>query len=222
MTATIVSPRLMRIGGGSVAQAAEVLALFGLARPLVVTDPWMVSSGTVERALLAPLRAAGIAFDLFSDTVPDPTDTVIEAGAALLRGGNHDCLIGFGGGSPIDTAKAMAILPRPRRAQMRDFKVPRRRTTAWLPVICHPDHRRHRQRGDPLHRHHRYRTDEKMLIAGLGALPLAAIVDYQLTLQRAAADHRRYRDRRLTHALEAYVSKRANPHPTASRCPPCA
>jgi len=36
--------------------------------------------------------------------------TVIETGAQRLKSGNHDCLIGFGGGSPSDTAKAMAIL----------------------------------------------------------------------------------------------------------------
>src|SRR3954454_25166249 len=81
MIATIVSPRLMRIGGGSVGQIAEVLGMFGLSRPLVVTDRWMLSSGTVTRCL-DPLRAAGLAPQVFAETVPDPTDTVIEAGAA--------------------------------------------------------------------------------------------------------------------------------------------
>ena len=82
MVATIVSPRVMRIGGGSVSGLAEVLTQFGLTRPLMVTDPWMVSSGTVERCL-APLKAAGLRVEVFSDTVPDPTDAVIEAGVAV-------------------------------------------------------------------------------------------------------------------------------------------
>ena len=86
-----------------------MLAKFGLARPLVVTDPFMVSLRACRRCL-DPLAAAGISADVFSDTVPDPTDTVVEAGVAVLQAGNFDCLIGFGGGSPIDTAKAMAIL----------------------------------------------------------------------------------------------------------------
>src|SRR6202041_3986049 len=53
--------------------------------------------------------------------------------------------------------------------------------------------------------------DEKMLIAGLGAMPLAAIVDYELTFSvppRITADTG---VDSFTHALEAYVSKRANP-----------
>ena len=213
MTATIVSPRLMRIGGGAVAEAPEVLRLLGLSRPLVVTDPWMVTSGTIDRALLAPLRAAGIAFAVFSETVPDPTDTVIEAGAAVLKSGDHDCLIGFGGGSPMDTAKAMAILAAaPPGAKMRSFKVPAQADHGLVPILCIPTTAGTGSEATRFTIVTDTETDEKMLIAGLGALPLAAIVDYELTFsvpQRTTADTG---IDSLTHALEAYVSKRANPH----------
>ena len=212
MTATIVSPRLMRIGGGSVTQIAEVLGLFGLSRPLIVTDPWMLSSGTVNRCL-DPLRAAGLAAQVFAETVPDPTDTVIEAGAAVLRAGDYDCLIGFGGGSPMDTAKAMAILAAAAPGQkMRDFKVPAQADKGAVPVICIPTTAGTGSEATRFTVITDTETDEKMLIAGLGALTLAAIVDYELTFsvpQRTTADTG---IDSLTHALEAYVSKRANPH----------
>ncbi|MBV1798267.1 iron-containing alcohol dehydrogenase [Siccirubricoccus sp. G192] len=212
MVAVIVSPRLMRIGGGSLRQAAEVLRQFGLSRPLVVTDPWMVSSGTVERCL-APLREAGIAAQVFSDTVPDPTDTVIEAGVAVLAAGDFDCLIGFGGGSPMDTAKAMAILAAaPQGAKMREFKVPAQADHGLVPVICIPTTAGTGSEATRFTVITDTETDEKMLIAGLGALPLAAIVDHELTFSlppRTTADTG---IDSLTHALEAYVSKRANPH----------
>lgn len=210
--ATIVSPRLMRIGGGSVNQVAEVLTQFGLFRPLVVTDPWMVTSGTVERCL-EPLRIAGIAAQVFSDTVPDPTDTVVEAGAAILKAGDFDCLIGFGGGSPMDTAKAMAILAAaPPGTKMREFKVPAQADKALVPLICIPTTAGTGSEATRFTVITDTETDEKMLIAGLGALPLAAIVDYALTFSvppRTTADTG---IDSLTHALEAYVSKRANPH----------
>ena len=51
MTANIAAPRMMLVGGGTVAQVAEVLQKFSLARPLVVSDPFMVSSGMIERCL---------------------------------------------------------------------------------------------------------------------------------------------------------------------------
>lgn len=211
MVATIVSPRIMRIGGGAVAQVAEVLASLGLARPFVVTDPFMVSSGLARR-VLDPLEAAGIAAPVFSDTVPDPTDTVVEAGvAALKQAGRVDCLIGFGGGSPIDTAKAIAILAA-GGGKMRDWKVPRAADLAALPVVAIPTTAGTGSEGTRFTVITDTEREEKMLIAGLAALPLAAIVDYELTYSVPARTTADTGIDSLTHALEAYVSKRANPY----------
>ena len=69
MSFQLVSPRFMLVGGGTVGQVAEVLAKFGLSKPLVVTDPFMVKSGLVNRAL-DPLAKAGIKAAVFSDTIP--------------------------------------------------------------------------------------------------------------------------------------------------------
>ena len=209
--ATLVAPRLMLIGPGSVARLPEVLRRLGLQRPLVVSDPFLAGSGLLERAL-GPLRVAGAAPGLFADTVADPTDTVVEAGLAVLRAGDYDCLIGFGGGSPMDTAKAMAILAAaPEGTHIRAFKVPAEADRAALPLICVPttagtgsEATRFTVITDTAH-------GEKMLIAGLGALPLAAVVDADLTLglpPRITADTG---IDALTHALEAFVSRRANP-----------
>jgi alcohol dehydrogenase class IV len=210
MTTSFVSPRLLMIGGGAVGRLAEVLDQFGLSKPLVVTDPWMVSSGMVERAL-APLRAAGLSPGLFSDTVSDPTDRVVEAGVQVLKAGDYDCLVGFGGGSPMDTAKAMAILAAAAPgAKMRDFKVPFQANRAALPVICVPTTAGTGSEATRFTVITDTERDEKMLIAGLGALPLAAVVDFELTFSlppRITADTG---IDSLTHALEAFVSRRAN------------
>ena len=208
-SSSLASPRLVLVGGGTVAEASHVLAKFGLRRPLVVTDPFMVSSGLVNRCL-DPLAEAGIPVSVFSDTVPDPTDTVVEAGAALLERGSFDCLIGFGGGSPIDTAKAMAILAG-GGGKMRDYKAPVQADCAALPVVAIPTTAGTGSECTRFTVITDTEQDEKMLIAGFGALPLAAIVDYELTFSvppRTTADTG---VDSLTHALEAYVSRRANP-----------
>ena len=207
--ANIAAPRMMLVGGGTVAQVADVLKKFSLTRPLVVSDPFMVSSGMIER-VLAPLRAAGLNPGVFSDTVPEPVDTIINNGVQVVKAGNYDCLIGFGGGSPIDTAKAMAVLAT-GGGKMRDYKVPAQADRADLPVIAIPTTAgtgSECTRFTVITDHER---DEKMLISGLGALPLAAIVDYELTFSvppRTTADTG---VDSFTHALEAFVSKRANP-----------
>lgn len=209
MITSYVSPRAIRIGAGAVNQVAALLAQFGLSKPLVVTDPWMVSSGTVEKCL-APLRAAGIAVAVFADTVPDPTDTVVEAGVAAFASGNYDCLIGFGGGSPMDTAKAIAILAA-TGGHIRSQKAPHAADRAAVPLICIPTTAGTGSEATRFTIVTDTGSDEKMLIAGQGALPLAAIVDYELTLTvppRTTADTG---IDSFTHALEAYVSRRANP-----------
>ncbi len=209
VNANIAAPRMLEVGGGAVRKIAEVLSKFGLSRPLVVTDPFMVASRHVQNCL-EPLTAAGIAVTVFSDTVADPTDRVIEAGVTQMHAGNFDCLIGFGGGSPIDTAKAMAILAA-GGGKMRDYKVPVQADRGALPVIAIPTTAGTGSECTRFTVITDTERDEKMLIAGLGALPLAAIVDYELTYSVPARTTADTGVDSLTHALEAFVSKRANP-----------
>ncbi len=90
----------MKIGGGSFEEVAAVLLQLGCKRPLLVTDPFMVKAGLVER-LQTQICSAGLSCSTFSDTLPDPTSTVVERGAALFQAGGHDSLVSLGGGSPI-------------------------------------------------------------------------------------------------------------------------
>jgi alcohol dehydrogenase class IV len=212
MDMIVHAPRIIEIGGGAVTRIGGLLKKLGLSRPLIVTDPVMMSIGLIER-LTGPLEQSGIGYAIFSETVPEPVDTVIEAGVAAMQAGAFDCLIGFGGGSPIDTAKAMTILAGRDQAggRMRDYKVPVAADRAALPLVAIPTTA---GTGSEVTRFTVITDtegDEKMLIAGLGALPLAAIVDYELTLsvpKRTTADTG---IDAFTHALEAFVSKRANP-----------
>ena len=95
--------------------------------------------------------------------------------------------------------------------KMRDYKVPFAADKGALPVIAIPTTAGTGSECTRFTVITDTERDEKMLIAGLGALPLAAIVDYELTFSvppRTTADTG---VDSLTHALEAYVSKRANP-----------
>jgi alcohol dehydrogenase class IV len=123
VAATINLPRVLRVGAGASGQLVATLAELGLARPLLVTDPFMLACGYCAR-LQAPLDAAGIAYGLFSDCVPDPTTDSVYAALALLRAGEYDCVVALGGGSSLDTAKAVAVLAK-HGGLMREYKVPR-------------------------------------------------------------------------------------------------
>jgi alcohol dehydrogenase class IV len=209
MVATVTMPRLLHIGGGAVAEIATVLGRLGVKSPLIVTDGFMVSSGMLAK-VTDRLERAGVAWQVFSDTVPDPTDTVVEAGVAALKAAPYDCLVALGGGSPIDTAKAISVLAA-NGGKMRDYKVPNEIPKPGLPVVAIPTTA---GTGSEVTRFTVITDtegDEKMLIMGLACCPAAAIVDYELTFTmpwRLTADTG---IDSLTHAIEAYVSKRASP-----------
>jgi alcohol dehydrogenase class IV len=209
MIATITMPRLLYIGGGAVAEVTTALARLGAARPLIVTDRFMESSGLLAK-VTDRFDAAGLAWRVFSDTVPDPTTDVVDAGVQMLKAGDYDALVALGGGSPIDTAKAMSVLAANGGA-MRDYKVPHEIPTVGMPVIAVPTTA---GTGSEVTRFTVItdsERDEKMLIMGLACCPAAAIVDYELTFTmpwRLTADTG---IDSLTHAIEAYVSRKASP-----------
>ena len=207
--ASIALPRILRVGGGASKQLAEVLETLGLSRPLIVTDAWLLRSGRVD-ALTGLLAAAGIGARVFADTVPDPTTVSIDRGVTFLKEGRHDCVVGFGGGSPLDSAKAIALLAAHGGA-MADYKAPHVQDIAGLPVIAIPTTAGTGSEATRFTIITDDATDEKMLCPGLAYLPVAALVDYELTFtkpRRLTADTG---IDSLTHAIEAYVSRRANP-----------
>lgn len=209
MLATITTPSIMLIGGGAITELAQVLAKLDCAKPLIVTDPFMRDSGKLS-AITDVLASASINWQVFADTVPEPTDDVVVTGADIIRAGDFDSLIALGGGSPIDTAKAMSLLAH-GGGTVRDYKVPNQPNERGLPVIAIPTTAGTGSEVTKVTVITDKSNDEKMLIMGLGCLPAAAIVDYELTYsvpQRTTADTGLDS---LTHAIEAYVSVRHNP-----------
>jgi len=210
MSASIVQPRQMIIGGGAIGEVVPTLTKMGLKRPFIVTDKFMVECGNVAR-LTEPLDAAGMAYSVFSDTVPDPTSSSIDHGVDALKQHNPDCVIALGGGSPIDSAKAIAFLAQ-YGGQMRDYKVPVINDVPGLPLVAIPTTAGTGSEATRFTIITDESTDEKMLCTGVAFCPTVAIVDYELTLtkpRRLTADTGLDT---LTHAIEAYVSARHNPY----------
>ncbi|MBQ1084677.1 iron-containing alcohol dehydrogenase [Nocardiopsis sp. B62] len=209
MSASIVLPQVIRVGAGASAELAGTLDSLGLSRPLLVTDPFIAEQPFFHR-LLAGLKESGLSPRVFADTVPDPTTAVVEEGVRTLREGGFDSLVGVGGGSPIDTAKAVALLGA-HGGRMRDYRAPVVTDTLALPVVAVPTTA---GSGSECTRYSIItdsESGEKMLCSGLAMLPRAALVDFELTLgmpRRLTADTG---VDALTHAIEAYVSARANP-----------
>ena len=136
MSTQIILPRILQVGAGASQEAGNILTSLSCQRPLIVTDKMMVQLGYV-RSLQDSLEAAGIQADVFDDTVPEPTVSSIQAGVDRVRDGSYDSIIAIGGGSPIDSAKAIAILGK-HGGVMRDYKFPRIVNEPGLPIIAIP------------------------------------------------------------------------------------
>ena len=206
---SLAFPRILRVGGGVSRQLPEVLAQLALSRPLVVTGRRTLESGALA-PILAALEEAGIGCGVFADTIPDPTTDSVSAGLAALAAGNYDSVVAIGGGSPMDTAKAMSVLAA-HGGRMRDYKVPVQVNRAGLPLVAIPTTAGTGSEVSRVTVIIDSDGGEKMLCAGLAFVPTAALVDWRLTLsmpRRLTADTG---IDSLTHAIEAYVGRRANP-----------
>ncbi len=210
MSTQVILPRIMQVGENASQEMPNVLASLGCKRPLIITDKMMVQLGYASR-IQECLSSQMISSDVFDDTVPEPTVSSIQAGVDKARNGDYDCIIALGGGSPIDSAKAIAILAK-HGGTMQDYKFPRMVIEAGLPLIAVPTTAGTGSEGTRFTIITDEKSDEKMLCVGIGFMPVAALVDYSLTLSlppRITADTG---IDALTHAIESYVSQKANPY----------
>lgn len=208
MSTQIILPRILEIGAGASRKIGAMVKDMNCQRPLIVTDKVMLQLGYVER-VRDDLSAMNIDSDVFDETVPEPTTRSIEAGVELVKNGQYDVIIGLGGGSPIDSAKAISILGK-YGGQMRDYKFPRLVTEPGLPIIAIPTTAGTGSEATRVTVITDNTNDEKMLCVGIGFMPTVALVDYELTLSVPARTTADTGIDALTHALEAYVSKKAN------------
>jgi choline dehydrogenase len=99
----------MKHGPGAIAALGEEARSLGMKRPLLVTDPGIVRAGLLPRATSA-LKAINLDFAVFDRVAPNPPIALVNAGAELYRREKCDGVIGFGGGSSMDTAKSIGLV----------------------------------------------------------------------------------------------------------------
>jgi alcohol dehydrogenase class IV len=109
LTQTMYSfPTLVEFGAGVLQNLPKRIMGYG-SKALVVTDPGMLGLPPLAQ-LQQTLRDAGVPFELFSGINPNPLDTDVDAGVDAYRAGACDVVVGIGGGSAMDGAKAVALM----------------------------------------------------------------------------------------------------------------
>jgi alcohol dehydrogenase class IV len=104
-----VWPGQTHFGVGVAALAGDQARALHATRAFVVADPGVVAAGLLEQ-ILSSLSAAGIEHQLYDRIVPNPDVPSVDAAGATCRASGADLIIGVGGGSALDTAKAVRLL----------------------------------------------------------------------------------------------------------------
>ena len=99
----------MRSGAGRLDELPKQCRLAGMRQPLLVTDAGLLENGLANQALEANTRE-GLNTAVFSSVKSNPVGRNVDDGVEQFRSGRHDGVIALGGGSVMDTAKAIALM----------------------------------------------------------------------------------------------------------------
>jgi alcohol dehydrogenase len=202
-------PSTIHYRPGALDQLGPTAQEQGFTRVLLVTDAGMMKLGVADEARRR-LEDSGLRVTLYDGVQPDPTLRNVEEGTAVLRREACDGIVAVGGGSSIDCAKGIAVAqanPEPLPEFAGVEQIPR----AGIPVIAVPTTAGTGSEVTRVMVITDTERDVKMMFASRHCLCAAAIVDPALTLSMPPALTAAVGVDALTHAIEAYVSKRAQP-----------
>jgi alcohol dehydrogenase class IV len=185
---------------------------------LIVVDPFFAAADFVDE-MRAALSRKGIASELFTDFQPDPTDQNVLAGAARFSTFGADSILAIGGGSALDVAKMIGVAaanPGPVSQFQGYHQIPK----SGPPLVAIPTTAGTGSEATKVAVITDTARNVKMMILDAKLMPTAAVVDYELTFSMPKPLTAHVGVDALTHGIEAYVSRKANPmtDPVALSC----
>ncbi|MDN4472738.1 lactaldehyde reductase [Demequina zhanjiangensis] len=125
-------------GAGSISVIPEEIAGRGFTKAFVVSDKVLIDTGVTGK-VTALLDEAGIAYEIYSNVLPNPPIENVQAGVEAFKAAGADVLIGIGGGSPQDTCKAIGIIvANPEFADVRSLEGVAPTKNPSVPIIAVP------------------------------------------------------------------------------------
>ncbi|GMA65481.1 iron-containing alcohol dehydrogenase [Alicyclobacillus fastidiosus] len=202
-------PELVYTGVGSLQKITTVVPSVG-SKALIVSDAIMTDLGYVAR-VAELLASAGVAHEVYSGVDAEPTDVHVEEALGVFAAKGCDVVIGLGGGSCIDAAKAVAVMAV-NQGYIGDYMGERK----WfnekaIPLIAIPTTAGTGSEVSSVTVITNTKDDIKMMIRQRALIPSVAIVDPALTISSPPNVTAATGIDALCHAIEAYLSKRSHP-----------
>jgi len=198
-------------GAGAIGAITAELAARGLRKPIVFTDPDLVKFG-VSAKVTGLLEKAKVPYALYSDIKPNPTIENVKNGVKAFKKAKADCIIAIGGGSSMDTAKAVGIImANPKFADVRSLEGVAPTTKPSKPILAVPT-----TAGTAAEVTINYvitdvEKKRKFVCVDPHDIPVAAFVDPDMMSSMPKGLTAFTGMDALTHAIEGYITKAACP-----------
>ena len=196
-------------GKGAIQEIAGEVKSRGLKKALVCSDPDLLKFG-VTKKVTDVLDEAGIAYDIYSEIKPNPTIQNVQDGVEALKKSGADCIIAIGGGSSMDTSKAIGIIAtNPEFADVRSLEGVAPTKNPCLPIIAVPT-----TAGTAAEVTINYvitdvEKNRKFVCVDPHDIPVVAIVDPDMMASMPKGLTAATGMDALTHAIEGYITKGA-------------
>ena len=196
-------------GKGAIAAIADEVKARGFSHVFVASDPDLVKFG-VTKKVLDVLEGASIPYTLFSEIKPNPTIENVQAGVESFKACGADCIVAIGGGSSIDTAKAVGIIiTNPEFADVRSLEGVAPTKNKCVPIIAVPT-----TAGTAAEVTINYvitdaENNRKMVCVDVHDIPVVAVVDPDMMATMPRGLTAATGMDALTHAIEGYITKGA-------------
>ena len=196
-------------GAGAINAIPEEIAKRGFKKVFVATDPDLIKFG-VAKKVTDILENAGIAYGIYSDIKANPTIENVQNGVAAFKEMGADCIVAIGGGSAMDTAKAIGIIiTNPEYADVRSLEGVAPTKNKCVPTIAVPT-----TAGTAAEVTINYvitdvEKKRKFVCVDTNDIPVVAVVDPDMMASMPAGLTAATGMDALTHAIEGYITKGA-------------
>ena len=196
-------------GKGAIAEIASEVAGRGFKKCFVCSDPDLLKFGVTQK-VTAVLEKAGIPYAVYSEIKANPTIENVQKGVAAFKASGADCIVAIGGGSSMDTAKAIGIIiANPEFADVRSLEGVAPTKNKSVPIIAVPT-----TAGTAAEVTINYvitdaEKNRKMVCVDVHDIPVVAVVDPDMMRSMPKGLTAATGMDALTHAIEGYITKGA-------------
>ena len=196
-------------GKGSIAEIATEIKARAFKKAFVCSDPDLIKFGVTAK-VTAVLDASEIDYQIFSEIKPNPTIENVQSGVEAFKASGADCIVAIGGGSSMDTAKAIGIIiENPEFADVRSLEGVAPTKNKCVPIIAVPT-----TAGTAAEVTINYvitdvQNNRKMVCVDVHDIPVVAVVDPDMMATMPKGLTAATGMDALTHAIEGYITKGA-------------